>query len=106
MQGYATYSFSQYHSFEIRRDIILSDFYQNNVLRKFSNFWIENQLLSNIIYYLKSSLNEPEITKNLSDDCNLLKLPIKLGALKNTIAICIAKLIPIKFIIKKIKKGV
>ena len=53
MQGYKTYSPAQYHSFEIRRDIVLSDKYQTKELSKFSNFWIENQLLSNIAYYLR-----------------------------------------------------
>ena len=104
MQGYKTYSQTQYHSFEIRRDIILSPKYQTKELKKYSNFWIENQLLSNIVYYLKSSVRDRTITNNLISDCSLLRRPVSKGAFKNKIAILIAKILPLKLIIK-IKKG-
>lgn len=104
MQGYKTYSKIQYHSFEIRRDLCLNEFYQSKRLRKYSNFWIENQLLSNIVYYLKSSFCDDEITQNLIKDCQLLKRPISKGNLKNYLAIKIVKILPLKTIIKHKKR--
>lgn len=106
MQGYKKYSVDQYHSFEVRRDLCLNSFYQSIELRNYSNFWIENQLLSNIIYYLHSDFYDANITKKLIDDCNLLKRSIAgvKGTKKNKIAIEIAKLLPVKRIIK-IRKG-
>lgn len=105
MQGYKTYSSAQYHSFEIRRDIVLSPKYQTKELKKYSNFWIENQLLSNIVYYLKSSVRDRNITNNLISDCSLLKRPVSKGVIKNKIAILIAKFLPLKLIIKLKKRG-
>ena len=103
MQGYKTYSQTQYHSFEIRRNIILSENYQTNELRKYSNFWIENQLLSNIVYYLKSDVKDKEITTALCKDCLLLKLPISKGNWKNSFMIHISKFLPLKFILRLLK---
>lgn len=103
MQGYRTYSMAQYHSFEIRRDIVLSKKYQTMELAEFSNFWIENQLLSNIVYYFKSKFKDKTITENLCNDLELLKLPISDGNKKNKIAIKIARVLPLKFILRKLK---
>ncbi len=103
MQGYKTYSLTQYHSFEIRRDIVLSEIYQTPQLANYSNFWIENQLLSNVVYYLKSNVKDNTITRNLVDDCNLLKRPICKGNKKNLFAIRITKILPIKLILKIFK---
>ena len=103
MQGYKTYSQTQCHSFEIRRNIILSENYQRNELRKYSNFWIENQLLSNIVSYLKSDVKDKEITTALCKDCSLLKLPISKGNWKNSFIIHIAKFLPLKFILQLLK---
>ncbi len=103
MQGYKTYSLEQYHSFEIRRDIILSEKYRSNELSKYANFWIENQLLSNIIYYLKSNVKDHEITKKLIDDCKLLRLPVNHGNNKNLLAIYIAKILPLRLFFKVFK---
>lgn len=100
MQGYKTYSMAQYHSFEIRRDIVLSESYQSKKLAKYSNFWIENQLLSNIVYYLKSSVKDNEITNKLITDCYLFKLPIVCGNITNLIAIIAAKILPMRMIIR------
>lgn len=102
MQGYKNYSVAQYHSFEVRRDIVLNDFYQNTELKNFSNFWIENQLISNIFYYLRSSFKDTNITNSLINDCDLFKLSISKthGALKNKFAIMFFKLLPIKKLLK------
>ena len=105
MQGYATYSEAQYHSFEVRRDIVLSEHYQTKELRKYANFWIENQLLSNIVYYLRSSVRDAAITNRLCSDCSLLRRPIACGSLKNMLAILIARLIPMRLILKIAKRG-
>lgn len=96
MQGYKTYSEAQYHSFEIRRDICMNEFYQQKDLKKYSNFWIQNQLLSNIVYYLKSDVNDSEITKKLVSDCHLFKMPVSSGNMKNLMPVLLAKLLPIK----------
>lgn len=103
MQGYKTYSMLQYHSFEIRRDIIFNSFYQQNVIKHCSNFWIENQLLSNLVYYLKSKVKDKEITSLLVKDCELFKLPVSNGNKKNLVAIYVAKILPMKFILKLLK---
>lgn len=106
MQGYKTYSMAQYHSFEVRRDIVLGVDYQREELKNYSNFWIENQLLSNIVYYLRSDFRDAAITEKLVDDCKLLKRSIKgvRGAFKNTLAIRLAKILPVKTILRLTKR--
>lgn len=103
MQGYKTYSDTQYHSFEVRRDIVLDKFYQADKYKKYSNFWIENQLLSNINYYLKAKMKDKKITNSLCTDCALLKMPIANGNKKNKIVIMISKVIPVKLILRMLK---
>ena len=103
MQGYKTYSMLQYHSFGIRRDIIFDSFYRQNFIKNCSNFWIENQLLSNLVYYLKSKVKYKEITSLLVKDCELFKLPVSNGNKKNLVAIYVAKILPMKFILKLLK---
>ena len=100
MQGYKTYSLAQYHSFEVFRDIVLSTQYQSEELAKYSNFWIENMLLLNIMYYLRSSVQDNYITQRLIADCSLFNRPIAIGAFKNLIAVLIAKILPLKLILK------
>ena len=100
MQGYKTYSLAQYHSFEVFRDIVLSTQYQSAELAKYSNFWIENMLLLNIMYYLRSSVQDNYITQRLIADCSLFNRPIAIGAFKNLIAVLIAKILPLKLILK------
>lgn len=100
MQGYKSYSKAQYHSFELRRNTLLSEDYQSTELKKYSNFWIENQLISNIYYYVKSDFFDREVTNNLINDCKLLKLPISKGKLKHKLAVCLCKLLPMKLILK------
>lgn len=106
MRGYRSYSTAQYHSFEVRRDIVLGVDYQRDELKNYSNFWIENQLLSNIVYYLRSDFRDAVITEKLVDDCKLLKRSIKgvSGAFKNTLAIRLAKILPVKMILSLAKK--
>ena len=106
MRGYRSYSTAQYHSFEVRRDIVLGVDYQREELKNYSNFWIENQLLSNIVYYLRSDFRDDVITDKLVDDCKLLKRSIKgvRGAFKNTLAIRLAKILPVKTILRLTKR--
>ena len=106
MRGYRSYSTAQYHSFEVRRDIVLGVDYQREELKNYSNFWIENQLLSNIVYYLRSDFRDAAITEKLVDDCKLLKRSIKgvRGAFKNTLAIRFAKILPVKTILRLTKR--
>lgn len=104
MQGYKTYSKKQYNSFEVNKKLISKEDYQIPELKKYSNFFLENSLLSNIVYYLKSSVNDVDITNLLCKDCEIFKRPISNGYWKNAIAIRIAKLLPMKFIIKMMKR--
>ena len=103
MQGYKAYSKVQYHSVEICQDICFSENYQSEEIKKYTNFWLQNLLLSNIVNYLRSNVKDKEITQNLISDLKLLKLPAINGALKNSLAIKLAKLLPLKMMLKILK---
>ncbi len=98
MAGYRSYSDAQYHSFEIRRDILLDKFYQQPDLKRYSNFWIQNQYLSNLRYYRNSGIRDPEIAESLKNDACLLKLSSIRGKGKYKAAVCIAKRLPKKIL--------
>lgn len=104
MQGYKTYSRTQYNAFALRRDTLLSESYQCPELKKYSYFWIQNQLLSNIVYYVRSDFKDDEITSFLINDCNLLRKSIIKGKGKHYYAILAAKFIPLKVCVKLIKR--
>ena len=103
MQGYKTFSVTQFHSYEIRRDICFSKNYQTEELKKYSNFWLKNQYVSHLISYLKSDFNDSEITEKFIQDLKYLRLPSINGALKNTLAIKLARVLPLKLILKILK---
>ncbi len=103
MQGYKTFSKNQFHSYEIRRGICLSKNYQTEEIKKYSNFWLKNQYVSHLLAYLKSDFKEKEITEKFIEDKKYLRLPAINGALKNTIAIKLSKLLPLKTILKLLK---
>ena len=103
MQGYKTFSENQFHSYEIRRDICLSKNYQSEEIKKYSNFWLQNQYVAHLLAYLKSDFKDKKITENFIEDKKYLYLPAINGALKNTIAIKIAKILPLKLILKLLK---
>lgn len=103
MQGYKTFSENQFHSYEVRRDICLSTEFQNDDMKKYSNFWLQNQYVSSLASYLKSDFKDKEINRKFIVDSKYLKLPSINGAFKNTLAIKIAKLLPLKFILKVAK---
>lgn len=103
MQGYKTFSENQFHSYEIRRDICLSKNYQSEEIKKYSNFWLQNQYVAHLLAYLKSNFKCKEVTEKFIEDKKYLYLPATNGALKNTIAIKIAKFLPLKLILKLLK---
>lgn len=103
MQGYKTFSKNQFHSYEIRRYICLSKNYQTEEIKKYSNFWLKNQYVSHLLAYLKSGFKDKEITEKFIEDKKYLYLPAINGALKNTVAIKIAKILPLKLMLKILK---
>ncbi len=103
MQGYKTFSKNQFHSYEIRRDICLSKNYQTEEIKKYSNFWLKNQYVSHLLAYLKSDFKNEEITEKFIEDKKYLHLSAINGALKNTLAIKLSKLLPLKTILKLLK---
>lgn len=104
MQGYKAFSERHWHSYEVRRDICLSVAFQNKSLSKYSNFFIQNEYLSHLIRYLKSDFISKDISKRFIDDKKLMFLPSVYGQLTNCIAIIIAKVIPIKMLLKTFKR--
>lgn len=104
MQGYKAFSEIHWHSYEVRRDLCLSESYQTKNLKKYSNFFIQNEYLSHLIRYLKSDFNNSEISKNFVIDKKVMFLPSIYGKLKNCIAIKMAKLLPIKILLKNFKR--
>lgn len=103
MQGYKTFSENQFHSYEVRRDICLLPEFQTANLKKYSNFWLQNQYISHFIAYLKSNFKSNEINEKFIKDSKYLKLPSVNGAFKNSLAIKIAKILPIEKILKLTK---
>lgn len=103
MQGYKTYTMAQCYSLQNFKTILLSDDYQIKELFKYSNFWIENILLYNIFYYLRSNVKDMDITNKLIQDCDLLKRPISDGKVKYKLAISIAKILPMKLLLRYLK---
>lgn len=104
MQGYKVFSKKHWHSYEVRRDLCLSADYQNDLIKKYSNFFLKNEYLSHFIRFLKSNCNEPEIINNFIKDKYILSLPSVNGALKNTIAVRMARFLPLKLIINLFKR--
>lgn len=104
MQGYKVFSQRHWKSYEVRRDICQSEEYQNELIRKYSNFFLKNEYLSHLIRFLKSDCKDLEIINNFIKDKYILSLPSVNGALENTIAIRIARVLPLKTIIKFLKR--
>jgi len=103
MQGYKTYTMVQYQSLENFRNILLSADYQMPDISHYANFWIETMLLYNIRCYLRSNVKDKNITQKLIQDCNLLKRPISNGKIKYKLAISIAKILPMKLLLRYLK---
>lgn len=103
MQGYKTYTMAQYNSLQNFKTILLSAPYQTKELHKYSNFWIENILLYNIFYYLRSNVKDMDITNKLIGECGLLRRPISSGKFRIAVVIYITKFLPIKFLLKLLK---
>lgn len=103
MRGYKTYSLKQYNAFKISASLLNKGIYQNNELFKYSNFWINNNLILNLYYYMKSNVIDEKITNGFIKDLSILKKPIAKGKLIHLLAIQFAKLLPLKKIIKKVK---
>ncbi len=104
MQGYKVFSTKHWHSYEIRRDICLSSDYQNKSIQKYSNFFLKNEYLSHLFRFLKSNCDDSIILNNFINDNYILSLPSVSGAIKNTLIIKIARLLPLKTILKTIKR--
>ena len=103
MQGYKAFSADQFHSYEVRRDICLSKEYQTDEIKKYSNFWLKNQFVSHLVTYLKSDFKDSIITEKFIHDLKYLKFPAINGAPKNTLAIKLAKLLPLKLMLRILK---
>ncbi|MBR0487600.1 MAG: glycosyltransferase family 2 protein [Treponema sp.] len=103
MQGYKFFSEKHWHSYEVRRNICLSKTYQNKTIQRYSNFFLKNEFLSHLIRFLKSDCKDVEIINNFIKDQYILSLPSVNGALKNTIAVRIARVLPLKPIIQLLK---
>ena len=104
MQGYKVYSRAYYHSFEIIRITCLSDYYKSEDIQKYTNFFMMQSLISNIVRYLSSNFRDDEITNLLCNDCALLKLPVTHGRFPDCLAVRVAKLLPLKTIIWLLKR--
>ena len=103
MRGYKSFSADQFHSYEVRRDICLSKEYQTDEIKKYSNFWLKNQFLSHLVAYLKSDFKDSIITEKFIHDLKYLKFPAINGAPENTLAIKLAKLLPLKLMLRILK---
>ena len=103
MQGYKTYTIQQYQALENFKNILLSADYQMPDISHYANFWIETMLLYNIRCYLRSNVKDKNITQKLIQDCNLLKRPISNGKIKYKLAISIAKILPMKLLLRYLK---
>lgn len=104
MKGYKTFSEKHWHSYEVRRNVCQTEKYQSDSIKKYTNFFLKNEYLSHLIRFLKSDCKEPEIINNFIKDKYILSLPSVNGALKNTIAVRIARILPLKLIINMSKR--
>ena len=103
MQGYRTYSLLQYRSFEIIRNVCLSKKFQEESIKKFSNFFMLNAYLSNFFSYIKSDCGEKEISDKFAQDMVLFKYQIITGKVLNTIVIYLFKIFPMTIFLKNKK---
>ncbi len=103
MQGYKTYSEERYLAFENVSSVCFEDFYQTEEMREYSMFFIQNNLLSNIRYYLLSSFHDLKITKRFCDDCAFFKSHSKNGKLFYTLAIRLARVLPLRTLLRVLK---
>ena len=103
MQGYKTYTIQQYQALENFKNILLSADYQMPDISHYANFWIETMLLYNIRCYLRSNVKDKNITQKLIQDCNLLKRSVSDGKIKYKLAISIAKILPMKLLLRYLK---
>lgn len=100
MQGYKTFSETHFNSYVIRRNICLSEKYQIESLKLYSNFWLQNQYVSHLILYLISDFKSYDINDKFIQDSIYLSLPVVHGVWKNTMAIAIVKLFPVRLILR------
>ena len=82
----------------------MSDYYKSEDIQKYTNFFMTQSLISNIVRYLSSNFRDDEITNLLCNDCALLKLPVTYGRFPDCLAVRVAKLLPLKTIIWLLKR--
>ena len=103
MQGYKMYNDLIYHAYEVRRDKIESNFYQSTEFVKYANFWLQNQILSNIVMFLRSTCNDYKIKEKLVLQLKYMKNKIPFIRNINYFCIQVSKLLPLKLIIRYTK---
>lgn len=102
MQGYKSYSLAQYNSFEIIKNIMEDEDYQKDDIRKYANFFIKYNYITNLFRYYNSSINKNEITEKFIKDSIYLKNKTPSNvSIKLRILSFIARFIPVKFLLKR-----
>ncbi len=102
MQGYKGYDMNKIKSFEVIRDTILNSSKEYTLIKKERNFFIANLYLANLVAYLKSNVKDKTINRIflINKSCIYKKLK---GRFINSVAINIARLIPLKLLFKILK---
>lgn len=102
MQGYKGYNTDRIKAFEVIRDAVLKNYADYSSIEKEANFFIANTYLSNLVAYLKSDLKDNEINKIFLDNKFFLYRSLQ-GRFLNTVAICIARCMPLRILFKLLK---
>ncbi len=104
MQGYKTFSETNFNSYEIRKKRCFENVYQDESIVNYTNFWLISQFISHLLTYLKSNFKDRTITEKFITDLSLLKLPVARDVDKKLLKIIqIANFIPLRLVLKIFK---
>lgn len=101
--NYSVYGREHLYFFELWRNIVQSNEFQTTQLREYANFWLQNLFISHIFTYLRYGKKDQYITDCLCMNYNILKQPCIPLKNINYFFLCIAKILPIKFLLGLLK---
>lgn len=99
MQGYKSYSHTQYKSHTVLREFLLPIARNDKSIRRYINFFLLFSYLSNLRYYLKSNFKSKELNKQFIEDGKIRYEQNFTSNIYYWLAMKIVLFIPIKLIL-------